>query len=131
MAFTNYNKPKHNKMEYQDVKNQIKTTEPKELTEVQEPKELTEVHEPKELTEAPDASPNPPMLVYFVDKAKSVNLRTAPDINSSVLVVLKNGTFLEVAEWDSSNKWTKIKYKDKVGYMMSKYITVEHSISEE
>jgi len=69
--------------------------------------------------------------VYFVDKCLFVNLRENQGRDSLVLEVLKNGELIEPIIYNDTVEWTKIRYKEKTGYIMTKYIGVETSIPVE
>lgn len=65
--------------------------------------------------------------VYFVNKCLFVNFREEANRNSRVLEVLKNGVIIEPVIYNDTTEWTKVKYENKTGYIMTKYIGVEVS----
>lgn len=51
----------------------------------------------------------------------NVNLRSAADINSGVVTVIPKGTIVKIYE-DCDCVWIPVQYKDKIGYVYSKYL---------
>lgn len=62
--------------------------------------------------------------------ASALNLRSEPSIQSSILDVLPNGTFISVQE--TLNDWYLISYNGKIGYVKKNlyHITHNHSLKE-
>lgn len=68
--------------------------------------------------------------VYFVNRCKFLNVRDEASKDSLVLHVLENGTIIEPVIYNETTEWTKIKFKGRHGYIMTKYIGVEVSTPE-
>ena len=65
---------------------------------------------------APEAS----TTIKYVN-ASSLNVRSGPSTNNSVIGKLSNGDKVEVIS--TSNGWSKIKYNGQIGYVSSKYLS--------
>jgi len=125
----NYNKPEtineEKKFEEkqtfkENVKNVFKPVDKQE-------KIKEEIQKQKEKIQALENS----IKYYFIDKSKFVNFRKEPDKNGIVIEILSNGTFIEPVIYNDTQEWTKVKYNNKVGYVMTKFIGVEDSAPEE
>lgn len=57
----------------------------------------------------------------------TLNLRKSPTSSSMILTQIPNGTKLEVEK--ENNTWAKTTYNDKVGYVMTKYLSEVNSTS--
>lgn len=53
--------------------------------------------------------------------ANALNLRSEPSIQSSILDVLPNGTFISVQE--TLNDWYRISYNGKIGYVKKEFVS--------
>jgi uncharacterized protein YraI len=52
----------------------------------------------------------------------NLNLRTSPDISSTILIVIPKGTEVRMAE-NCDCEWIKVSYSGNIGYVYSKYLT--------
>lgn len=57
----------------------------------------------------------------------TLNLRKSPTSSSMILTQIPNGTKLEVEK--ENDTWVKTTYNDKVGYVMTKYLSEVNSTS--
>jgi uncharacterized protein YgiM (DUF1202 family) len=53
----------------------------------------------------------------------NLNLRTNPYIDNNIICIIPKATLLSVDDIQSTNKWIKITYNSKIGYVYSKYLT--------
>lgn len=68
------------------------------------------------------------MTVYVKTQSGSLNLRQGTSTSTSVLAQIPQGTELEVD--NINDTWVKVTYKDKTGYVMSKYLAQTTTKSE-
>ncbi|WP_438617153.1 SH3 domain-containing protein, partial [Paraclostridium sp.] len=68
----------------------------------------------------PDPNPTPDPIKTKVVTATSLNVRSGPSTNSSVIGSLKLNEKVEVIS--ESNGWSKVKYNGKEGYVSSTYL---------
>ena len=54
--------------------------------------------------------------------AENVNMRSGPSLNSEVLMVLTQGTIVNVH--GTYNNWYEIDYNNNIGYVYTDYITI-------
>lgn len=64
-------------------------------------------------------------VVTEIDAESSLNLRSAPDLNSEVLMRLYKGQRLLVVEKCPEDGWLKVRTDAAEGYVMEKYLTAE------
>lgn len=58
-----------------------------------------------------------------------VNFRTGPGTDYNIITPINNGIVLEVYETDSSGKWLKVYYKDKLGWVSKSQVSeVEEAV---
>ena len=65
-------------------------------------------------------------MIVYATSGKTVNMRTLPNTSSLIIQAIPIGTEVEILE--NGNTWSKIKYLEMEGYMMSKFLR-ESSIS--
>lgn len=67
------------------------------------------------------------MTVYVkTDNGGTLNMRPAPQKNSMpILMQIPNNTKLEAPD-GLGNEWTKIEYKNTIGYVMTKYLATSN-----
>lgn len=74
----------------------------------------------EEVKEVPKPKNKPKFAV--VVNAKRVNMRADISIDAPVVMVLNQGMKVEVLDTNSNKTWTKIRFKNANGYMMSKFL---------
>lgn len=84
--------------------------------------EKQEVEKVEEVQAAP--KPKPVKIYSTVLGPKKVNMRFKADKKSQPINILAPGTKVEVLD-QSNPEWTKIRYKDMTGYMMSQFLKKE------
>lgn len=57
----------------------------------------------------------------IVKGAAKVNLRSSDSIDASVVAIVPENTAVKILD-DASKYWFKVEVKDKVGYMMSRFL---------
>lgn len=84
--------------------------------------EVPTKEEPK--VEAVPEKPKPIKIYTTVLGPKNVYMRFKANKNSQPINILAPGTKVEVLD-QSNPEWTKIRYKDMTGYMMSQFLKKE------
>ncbi|MBP5596029.1 MAG: SH3 domain-containing protein [Pseudobutyrivibrio sp.] len=109
--YNNFYKPR-NEVNVDDKREEI----PAPIEEKQEEQKVEEVHTvPQEK----------PIRIYTtVLGPKHVNMRFKPSKKAQVINILAPGTKVEVLD-QSNPEWTRIRYKDYKGYMMSEFLKKE------
>lgn len=74
--------------------------------------------------EEPAPQPKPVKIYTTVLGPKNVYMRFKANKNSQPINILIPGTRVEVLD-QSNPEWTKIRYKDMTGYMMSQFLKKE------
>ena len=120
----NYNKISNQKEENQEPKKNFKEVLKEKVRLVDQSESIKE--QIKKQEEKIQALKNS-ISVYFVDKCEFVNLREEQSRNSKVVDVLKHGTLLEPVLYNDTTEWTKVTYKNRNCYIMTKFIGVEVS----
>ena len=72
---------------------------------------------------APEPSPAPETYIVSADNGKPVNLRKTPSIVGKLIDRVPCGDSVEMISYD--DKWSKIKWRGKTGYMMTKFLMQE------
>ena len=65
-------------------------------------------------------------LIVTATSGKTVNLRQQPSTTSKIIQAIPLTTEVELIE-KTSTTWYKVKYLDKEGYMMAKYLKQKQS----
>lgn len=114
----------HNKNygNYYKSPNQEEPVNEKPVEEVQPAPKASEESEAKpakeEVKEAPKRKPKFALVV----NAKRVNLRADSRKDAPVLLILNQGMKVEILDTNPDKTWSKIRFKNTNGYMMSKFL---------
>jgi LysM repeat protein len=73
------------------------------------------------ITVGSGVAPTPAKKYKTVKVNSSLRLRALPNTTSTTLAYAKNGEKVEILDKPNQD-WYKVKYKDKIGYMSSKYL---------
>lgn len=65
-------------------------------------------------------------LIVTANSGKTVNLRQQPSTTSKIIQAIPLAAEVDFIE-KTSDQWYKIKYQDKEGYMMAKYLKQKQS----
>lgn len=65
-------------------------------------------------------------LIVTANSGKTVNLRQQPSTTSKIIQAIPLTTEVDFIE-KTSDQWYKIKYQDKEGYMMAKFLKQKQS----
>lgn len=71
-------------------------------------------------TPAPEPLPEPEVATVFAENGKPVNMRKKPSKMSALVERVPCGDSVEVLDYDYD--WTRIRWKNKTGYMMSCFL---------
>lgn len=67
-------------------------------------------------------------IVRGGNSGAGVNMRAKPSKSGGIITVIKQGT--EVQAVEVGEEWSKIKYKDKTGYIMTEYLGEMETVEE-
>ena len=93
------------------------------------------------IDEYPDPRPKPEpeepdMAIVIADNGKTVKMRLKPSTDCNMYWDVPIGSEVIVDEWDAKedkkgNKWSKITWDNKMGYMMTKFLEPENEVEPE
>jgi SH3 domain protein len=58
---------------------------------------------------------------WYVSESFEITMRTGPGAERKIIALIKSGTKVEILE--SSEKWTKIHYKNREGWVLTRYLS--------
>ena len=67
-------------------------------------------------------------IVRGGNSGAGVNMRAKASKSGSIVTVIKQGTEVQVV--DVGEEWSKIKYKDKTGYIMTEYLDTMDQVAD-
>lgn len=68
-------------------------------------------------------------LTVMADAGNTVNLRQSPSTSAAIVIKIKVKSEVELIE-KTNDTWYKVKYDKYEGYMMSKYLKEQKTISQ-
>ena len=75
---------------------------------------------------APEPLPDKQTACVWADNGKPVNLRSKPSLMGRLIERVPCGEQVEIIDLDT--KWCKVKWKNYVGYMMTKFLFTEDNV---
>ncbi|SDB08610.1 SH3 domain-containing protein [Eubacterium oxidoreducens] len=103
-------------------------TQTEETTDAESTEETTEESTEESTEETSEDSSQEEEVTYVYAKTE-VNVRKKASIDSKSLGLLKQGKKVQLIE-KMDNGWSKVKYKNKTGYIKSKYLTKKKPSAE-
>jgi len=58
---------------------------------------------------------------WYVSESFEITMRTGPSVERKIIALIKSGTEVEILE--SSEKWTKIHYRNRDGWVLTRYLS--------
>ena len=68
-------------------------------------------------------------MIVSANNGSSVNMREKPNPQGKIICTVPIGTKVDILSQPSTD-WAQIKYKDKIGYMMTQFLKENTSITQ-